>query len=121
MGQPQLTRFKQLQVTTGAVANPTDTPSSSPQFTLSPTAPSAQPTTGFLFMLKVPAGSTAVGPFTVTPWVRDPITGLWGSGTTTTAVAAGDLFSCFDVDACELYIVPTASVNGVILMLVAEQ
>jgi hypothetical protein len=120
MGQPQLTRFRQLQVTT-PVASPTDSPSSSPQFTLSPTAPSAQPTTGFLFMLKIPAGSTATGPFTVTPWVRDPVTGFWGSGTTSTAVSAGDLFSCFDIDAAETFFAVTATANGVILLLVGEQ
>jgi hypothetical protein len=72
-------------------------------------------------MLKIPAGSTAVGPFSVTPWVRDPVTGFWGSGSASTNLSAGALFSCFDVDASELFFAVTAGVNGAIWLLVSEQ
>lgn len=119
MGQPQLTRFRQVRVTT-PVAAPTDV-TTAPHITLSPTAPSAQPTTGFLFMLKAPTAGPATGPFTVTPWVRDPTTGFWGSGLANTGVSYGDLFSCFDVDAADLYWQVTASADGAILLNVAEQ
>lgn len=120
MGQPQLTRFRTVRVTT-PVASPVDSPSTSPQITLSPLAPSSQPTTGFLVMLKLPTGSSAVGPFTITPWVRDPVTGLWGSGTTTTGASLGALYSCFDIDASEMYFAITATVDGTLWIQVSEQ
>jgi hypothetical protein len=106
--QGHLTRFRAVRVSSAAVAAaPTDGQAgTAPQLVLSPKSPaSGLPTMGFQIMLKAPTASPAtagVGGFSVTPWVRDPISFRWASGTAS-SIEYSQLFQTFDVDACELY------------------
>lgn len=122
--QAALSKFKQFFVDdTDTLFEPVDSPSTDPQFTLSPIAPSGLPTTGFALMLKAPPGSegAATGPFSVTPWLRDPVTGMWASGATQTGVGYSQLWVTFDVDASEIYFFITAAAPGEMLILVSEE
>lgn len=121
MGQPAVTRFKQARLNTATIAAaPTDSPSTSPQFVTSPQGPGGVPTTGILFMIKLAPASTAAGPFTVTPWLRDPVTGQWGSGLAFTANVS-EMWVSYDFDAAELYFQTVATADGLVILEVAEQ
>lgn len=121
MGQPQLTSFAQLLVNTNTVDIPVDSPSSSPQFVLSPRDSTRVPTTSVLFMFNIPAGSQAVGSWIFTPYLRDPITGFWGACAPTQALAARTLYS-FEFDVSEITIVPTPNgSDGDVILMLSEQ
>jgi hypothetical protein len=92
--------------TAGHAAAPTDgLAGTAPDFVMSPESPAGLRTTGLLLILKSPAvgGAIAGGTgFSVTPWLRNPISGVWGSGTAFT-VAYNQAFVTYDFDAAELY------------------
>lgn len=122
MAQPELTKFaRQLLVNTNTVDVPIDSPSSAPQFVLSPRDSTGTGTLSLLFMYNIPAASQAIGPFVFTPYLRDPVTGLWGACTATTALAARSLYS-FEFDAAEITIRPTPNgTDGDIILMLSEQ
>lgn len=94
-----------------------------PMFTGSPLAPTGQRTTGFLIILKAPTTGSATAPadgFTVTPWIRDPTTKVWGSGVSY-QIPYGQAWVCGDVGASELYFqIADATVDGEIDVHFAE-
>lgn len=120
MGQPRALRFRQLLQTTTNVDPPFDSPSTDPQFTLSPIGPRGVGPISLLFMYTLPAGTSAVPPFVWTPWVRDPTTGFWGAGAPSPALMDRQLFR-FEVDAAEVSLIPTDNgATGFVVMHVAE-
>lgn len=120
MGQPRLLRFRSLQQSTTNVDPPFDNPSTPPQFTLSPISSRGTGTISCVFMYTLPPGTSAVPPFVWTPWVRDPSTGLWGSGAASPSLMDRQLFN-FEVDAAEVSLIPTDNGNtGLVTMHLAE-
>jgi len=129
--QGDVSKFRWSKVSTAALSRLAAPVSgfaggTNPDFTLSPFAPSQQPTTGFLLQLQTPSvgGSTPnVGGFGVTPWLRDPATGFWSSWATQT-MDFGQLFTTFDVDAAQLFFQfdgATVNAAGGVYIGIAEQ
>lgn len=107
MSQADLTGFRGIRIEAldAARALPPSQANTDPDFTMSPFAPSEMPTTGLLLMLQSPSVGNATalaGGFSITPWIRDPVSKYWGSGATFSA-AYGQLFTTFDFDAGELW------------------
>jgi hypothetical protein len=96
-----------------------------PTFVMSPETPTGQQTTGFLIFLKEPTTGTAAVPtaggFTVTIWVRNPITYSWAAGAPV-VMDYDQAFVTGDLDASEIYVQITgATTQGTILVHFAEQ
>jgi hypothetical protein len=96
-----------------------------PTFVMSPETPTGQQTTGFLIFLKEPTTGTAAVPtsggFTVTIWVRNPITYSWAAGASV-VMDYDQAFVTGDLDASEIYVqIQGATTQGTILVHFAEQ
>ena len=125
--QGDLSTFRMFAIVTPTV-NPTDgsidNDGTPPLLTMSPVSGSGMLTTGLLFMLKSPPSSNAVagaGGFTVTPWIRDPVTQKWASGASFSA-DYDQMFSTFDFDACDLYFTfANVAADGIIFIGISEQ
>jgi hypothetical protein len=122
MGQPRVQRFHQLAISTVNVDPPFDTPSTPPQFTLTPKAsPTSRATIAATFMYNLPAGTAAVPPFVWTPWVRDPVTGFWAACAPTPPLNDRSLYN-LELDACEVSLIPTDNgAGGIVTMLLSER
>lgn len=106
VGQADLTAARVRRIIAGTHADAPVDGETEPDFVLSPQSP-AGPTTGFLLILKAPSSAPAVptgegDTFTITPWIRNPVTKVWGAGEAT-AMGYNQAFTTGDVDAAELY------------------
>lgn len=125
--QAELLAARPIRLATTTVsAAPTDG-TTDPHVVLSPVAPSGLRTTGFFFGLKAPTASgvtaavAAAGDFTVTVWIRDPVTKFWFSARARTGVAYGQAYMTFDLDACEIYFqIGNIGTNGSVDIHVSE-
>lgn len=127
--QAQVVAARVLRVSSATVASaPTDgtptTDGTEPHITLSPWAATGINTTGFTFGMKAPSAGSAVadtGGFSVTPWVRNPVTKRWFSGKTV-SIGYGEAWVCWGVDAVELYFqIANVLTPGNIDLEIAEQ
>jgi hypothetical protein len=120
MAQPRVQRFHQLTISTVNVDPPFDTPSTPPQFTLTPKAATGRATIAATFMYNLPPGTAAVPPFVWTPYVRDPVTGYWGACVPTPPLNDRQLYN-LELDACEVSLIPTDNgAGGFVVMMLGE-
>lgn len=121
MAQPRVQRFHQLLLQTVNMDPPFDNPSTPPQFTLTPRAPTDNATLCATFMYNLPPGTQAQPPFVVTPWVRDPVTGFWGSCASSRPLMDRQLFN-FEIDAAEVFFhFADNGANGDVVLLLSER
>ena len=112
--QAKLSRGRPIKLGTAATAN-APTANTEPHVRMSPKAPVGLETTGFFFGLVQPAvgGATPIAAgFTITVWVRNPVTKHWFAFQSQ-SVGYNQAWVTFDVDAAELYFqIAAASVSG---------
>lgn len=134
--QAQLSTFRWLFVSSASVAaapnavNPfpfNPSPLASAHFVMAPVTPHGLQTTGMLFMIKAPdftggtAATAGAGGFTVTPWILDPATTIWGSGAAFSA-SYDQLFTTFDFDASAVFFqIGNVAVAGNLMFGICEQ
>lgn len=122
--QADETAFRMLRVNTATdhTAAPTDGApgtGTDPDFILSPSAPGGVATGGFATFLAA-AATAGAGGFSVTVWVRDPVSYRW-SAFQAVSMNTRELFMTWDVPASELYFqIGNISVNGTVDIHVAE-
>jgi hypothetical protein len=124
--QADLSRWRWTQVTTN-VGNRNAAPfdgviGTSPDFQMSPYTISKLSTTGLALMLG--AAGTAVagaGGFSVTVWVRDPVTFTWAAFATV-SIDRRQLFVSYDIDADEIWFqIGNVAADGTLNIGIAEQ
>lgn len=113
--QAEVAGFRVVRLASASVGSaPTDGAAGTvPQLTMSPIARGGMPCTGLAVMLKAPSSGSATagaGGFTVTPYMRDPVSYRWGSMESFSA-AYGQLFTSFAFNPGELYF-QIANVSG---------
>lgn len=115
-------RPRPLRLTATAVSGAPVRGVTAPHVRLSYYTPDGARVTGIMFMIdSVLSTAPETGPFTVTPWILWPVTGLW-TNLASASVARDTAYTSFDVPGgCAMYLQIATGTSGVFACGLAEQ
>jgi hypothetical protein len=101
--QALLSRGTIVRLDTGVIAAAPVDGVTQPHYTMSPTTPTGQKTTGLALGIKAPTvGAAASTAFNVILWIQNPVTRAWFSAAAE-SIGFNEAFGSFDFNAASLY------------------